>query len=404
MTPGRIKLALAALTGILILAGCSSSSKRGGGYYKDDGPGRNIPANIEAIPDAVPRIETHSNAARRPYSIFGKTYRPLTAEQAFRQEGRASWYGRKFHGKKTASGEVYDMYAMTAAHPTLPIPSYARVTRVKTGRSVIVRVNDRGPFHSSRIIDLSYVAAAKLGLIEPGSGHVIVEAITNRDIAQAQKEGRSFAASGPSQVPRQTARNELPAPAGSVRVNEAAANKPAVAGTLVMASENPPAPALASQSTTASDMPDALAVLSRDSTTDVTTPAVAVAAQAEPIALNTVSTTPAHATSIAPRQLDAREQSLSPQTSASAQITQIPGKSGLFLQFGAFSGHENAVALASRLNRQITQIEHRQARVEAADNLYKVQIGPYPTRTEAVNAAVRIQEHTGKNPTIVAIR
>src|SRR5690606_18247458 len=125
---------------------------------------------------------------------------------------------------------TYDMYSMTAAHPTLPIPSYARVTRVGTGRSVIVRVNDRGPFHSSRIIDLSYVAAAKLDLIGPGSGQVVVEAITNRDIAQAQKEGRSFVASPAQKAPALTARNELPAPSGSIRVQEVGTGSMAATG------------------------------------------------------------------------------------------------------------------------------------------------------------------------------
>ena len=164
---------------LLVLAGCAS---RFGGYYKDDGPGNDIPADIASIPDAVPRIEQHAPANFRPYEVFGVRYVPIAEDQAYRQEGVASWYGRKFHGEKTANGETYDMYAMTAAHPTLPIPSYARVTRVDTGRSVVVRINDRGPFHPGRIIDLSYVAAAKLGLIGPGSGRVIVQAITNADI------------------------------------------------------------------------------------------------------------------------------------------------------------------------------------------------------------------------------
>src|SRR5690606_19414737 len=185
----RMRSALLMLlgTGLLVLAGCSgpggsSTSSKGGGYYKDDGPGSNIPDDIAAIPNATPRLEKHAKANFRPYVVFGKRYVPVSDEKPFRQQGTASWYGRKFHGNKTANGETYDMYAMSAAHPTLPLPSYARVTRASTGKSVIVRINDRGPFHSSRIIDLSYVAAAKLGLIGPGSGQVIVEAITNQDI------------------------------------------------------------------------------------------------------------------------------------------------------------------------------------------------------------------------------
>jgi len=109
--------------------------------------------------------------------VFGKEYVPLAFVQPYRQRGVASWYGKKFHGQRTASGEAYDMYAMSAAHPTLPIPSYARVTRVATGRSVIVRINDRGPFHQGRMIDLSYAAALKLGFAHLGSAEVELESI-----------------------------------------------------------------------------------------------------------------------------------------------------------------------------------------------------------------------------------
>ena len=105
---------------LVVLAGCAS---RSGGYYKDDGPGRDIPADIASIPDAVPRIEQHAPANFRPYEVFGVRYVPIAEDQPYRQEGLASWYGRKFHGEKTANGETYDMYARTAAHPTLPIPS-----------------------------------------------------------------------------------------------------------------------------------------------------------------------------------------------------------------------------------------------------------------------------------------
>jgi len=174
---------------LLLLAGCAGTgplpeektaapeARRPGGYYKDDGPGEKVPDNLASIPDAAPRAEPLNRSANRPYEVFGKRYVPLASVQPFRQRGLASWYGKRFHGQKTSSGEVYDMYAMTAAHPTLPIPSYARVTRLSTGVSVVVRVNDRGPFHAGRIIDLSYAAAYRLGLIGSGSGEVEVEAI-----------------------------------------------------------------------------------------------------------------------------------------------------------------------------------------------------------------------------------
>jgi rare lipoprotein A len=143
----------------------------------DDGPGANPPDNLDAVPDALPRLEPLHRFANRPYTVFGRDYVPATTLTSYRERGLASWYGRKFHAQKTAIGEPYDMYAMTAAHPTLPLPSYARVTNLANGRSVVVRVNDRGPFHPGRIIDLSYAAAYRLGIAQKGSGDVEVESI-----------------------------------------------------------------------------------------------------------------------------------------------------------------------------------------------------------------------------------
>ena len=150
---------------------------RPGGYYLDDGPGANPPDDLDAIPDALPRLEPRHRFANRPDTVFGRDYVPATTLTSYRERGLASWYGRKFHAQKTAIGEPYDMYAMTAAHPTLPLPSYARVTNLANGKSVIVRVNDRGPFHPGRIIDLSYAAAYRLGIAQKGSGEVEVESI-----------------------------------------------------------------------------------------------------------------------------------------------------------------------------------------------------------------------------------
>lgn len=151
--------------------------KRGGGFYKDDGPADDIPDGLEDIPDAEPKWEPLHKPATRPYVVLGKEYIPNTALKPYRARGIASWYGKKFHGQKTSIGQPYDMFAMTAAHPTLALPSYVRVTSLHSGKSVIVRVTDRGPFHADRIIDLSYTAAYKLGLINGGSGQVEVEAI-----------------------------------------------------------------------------------------------------------------------------------------------------------------------------------------------------------------------------------
>jgi peptidoglycan lytic transglycosylase len=180
-----------ALLIIAVLAGCGSAptrepsakapssapAPRGGGYYLDDGPGANPPADIDSIPDAVPRVEPIRSATSRPYVAMGKSYTPMTSLQPYKGRGIATWYGRRYHGKPTASGEVYDMYAMSAAHTILPLPSYARVTNLANGKSVVVRVNDRGPFVDGRIIDLSYSAAHRIGVLAGGSAMVEVEAI-----------------------------------------------------------------------------------------------------------------------------------------------------------------------------------------------------------------------------------
>ncbi|MEO8418731.1 MAG: septal ring lytic transglycosylase RlpA family protein [Methylophilaceae bacterium] len=158
-------------------SGTAAIPPKRGGYYLDDGPGDNPPADIDSIPDAVPRSEMLLARANLPYSALGTRYTPMTAYTPYKERGVASWYGKRYHGQKTSSGEVYDMYSMTGAHTTLPLPSYARVTNTDNGRSVIVRINDRGPFHSDRLIDLSYAAAYKLRLLEKGSGIVEVESI-----------------------------------------------------------------------------------------------------------------------------------------------------------------------------------------------------------------------------------
>ncbi len=203
----------------LFLAGCGTM--RSGGYYADDGPGAHAPSDAElaAIPDAVPRPETVHKRSLRPYRVGFKWYRPLSPRKSYREQGIASWYGRKFHGHKTAIGERYNMYAMTAAHRTLPLPSYVRVTNRRTGQSAIVRVNDRGPFRKNRIIDLSYTAAKKLGVIATGTAPVTVELIKPGKWRQA---GRKTPA--PLQTKTESAssgRNTVPTPAETTVVSKA---------------------------------------------------------------------------------------------------------------------------------------------------------------------------------------
>lgn len=203
----------------------------------DDGPEANPPANLDAVPDAVPRIEPLARGPNNPYSVFGQRYVPDTSGQPYRAQGPASWYGKKYHGKPTSNGERYDMYGMTAAHPTLPIPSYVRVTRVATGKTVVLRINDRGPFLGGRVIDLSYVAAHKLGVLSPGSADVIVERIMPEQIAN----GTALASNAPPARPISSATTtptSLPPPPTTPAAQSNASAAPAVA-TLPLAAAPP---------------------------------------------------------------------------------------------------------------------------------------------------------------------
>ena len=191
LPPRAFRLATAPLL-LAVLAACQTTptapsgpgnvSRLPPGNAQRDGPEAKPPPNLEAVPDAVPQIEAiRTGGPNKPYEIAGHTYVPMTDDRALSEKGLASWYGKKFHGRRTASGESYNMYAMTAAHKTLPIPSYARVRNPANGKEVIVRVNDRGPFSPGRIIDLSYTAALKLGVLN-GVAPVEITRITDDDI------------------------------------------------------------------------------------------------------------------------------------------------------------------------------------------------------------------------------
>ncbi len=172
----RNRLVFWALTaGLLTVGGCASPPTR-------DGPPQRVPAGLERTPDATPRLERiRAGGPNQPYEVGGRRIVPMTQDLPLRERGLASWYGTKYHGRPTSSGEIYDMFAMTAAHRTMPIPSYAVVRNPANGRQVVVRINDRGPFVFERVIDLSYVAALKLGVLSQVST-VVVERITQEDI------------------------------------------------------------------------------------------------------------------------------------------------------------------------------------------------------------------------------
>ncbi|HET8608960.1 MAG TPA: septal ring lytic transglycosylase RlpA family protein [Burkholderiales bacterium] len=326
-----------------VASSANCSSVPGGGYYLDDGPGANPPDDLVDIPNAVPRLEPINLSTSRPYTVLGKTYTPMTQLQPYHERGYASWYGRRYNGKRTSSGEIYDMYAMTAAHPTLPIPSYARVTNVQNHRSVVVRINDRGPFLNGRIIDLSFTAACKLGIIGNGSGLVEVDSII------PGSEPPTYVASADA------------APAAADRSAPSPAN-------------DPPAPASA-------QAPAAVPATARTATT--TSPAAPTA-----VALQTTSNTAA-----VPDAAPAPD-------AAPPQVPVTSDASGVYLQFGAFSSKDNADDFLARLQAQLDSLGH-QLHIHFKDGLYKVHAGPYRSRAQARSAATRISAKLGIKPMVL---
>ena len=184
------------LTGlILLLSACTTlqkSNESKGAYYQDDGPHARIDIQLDDIKDAIPKIEPINNSTKKPYKVFGETYVPMTKIIPFKEKGYASWYGKKYHGNKTSIGETYNMYEMSGAHKTLPLPSYLRVRNLKNNKEVIIRLNDRGPFLKDRIVDLSYAAAYKLDIIEKGSEFVEIELINPEKYSPENLDQSSF--------------------------------------------------------------------------------------------------------------------------------------------------------------------------------------------------------------------
>lgn len=198
---------------LVFFYGCAETTAvRAPVSIRDSAPKK--PVDVTRIPDAVPKVEPRGRAGNASsYVVWGKRYKVMKKSRGFVQRGTASWYGKKFHGRKTANGETYNMYAMTAAHKSLPLPSYVRVKNLANGRSVVVRVNDRGPFHKNRIIDLSYTAAKKLGIVRTGTGRVEVRDISpveqTAPVARSAATPAARATVTPAAVTRKTAPTRL---------------------------------------------------------------------------------------------------------------------------------------------------------------------------------------------------
>jgi len=233
-----------------LLAACAAGPQPTGVSPGRDGPPAKPPAGLMQVPDAQPQVEPlRTGGPNKPYEVLGRSYTPFTHDRPFVQRGLASWYGAKFHGRRTASGERYDMYAMTAAHPTMPLPSYARVRNPANGREVVVRVNDRGPFHPGRIIDLSYTAALRLDLLR-GVAPVEVERITHEAIRNGnwRRDGSPKAgAPTPAQAPEPSATTvpdastDQPGVPPPVAPVQAMAGAPGPGATLATTSKGTPA-------------------------------------------------------------------------------------------------------------------------------------------------------------------
>ena len=347
---------------VLLLAACASGPRGGPSSGRDGGPTQ-PPADLSGLQNADPRIEAirSSGGTAKPYTVLGRSYAPITDDRPYRESGLASWYGTKFHAQSTASGEPYDMYAMTAAHKTLPLPSYVRVRNPANGREAIVRVNDRGPFHDGRIIDLSYAAAYKLDLLR-GVAPVEIERITNEEIRagtwRRDGEAATLVAASPA--------------AGALPANAAASSSVMVPSAMV-------APVVATAPVLAAAQPEVNAL-----------PALA------PLV-----------TAPAPAQMQMQMQ-MQMQTPSSAQSPQpafasdLPS-AGFWVQLGAFSQQGGASGLREEAVRGLPALGS-QLKVFSERGLYRVQAGPFNSREAARDTAEQLRASLQISPMVLERR
>ncbi|MDR6854146.1 septal ring lytic transglycosylase RlpA family protein [Variovorax guangxiensis] len=339
-------LALVAGAVLALLAGCASGPRGGSGTGRD-GADANPPSGLGQVADAEPRVESirGSGGTSKPYVVLGRSYVPITDDRPWRETGLASWYGRKFHAQSTASGEPYDMYAMTAAHKTLPLPSYVRVRNPANGREVIVRVNDRGPFHEDRIIDLSYTAAYKLDLLR-GVAPVEIERITNADIrAGTWRRGDTLLAQAAPGVAPAATPVAVPTESEAVAVAVPAA---------------------------------------------LTSPVVAMP-RAE---VRELGALPPLAPEAAPAPAAADESALRPLSAAT---------SGFWVQLGAFSQRDGVERFQQQVARSLPALAGA-LNVFAERGTYRLQAGPYASRDQARDTAEQVRNGLQLAPMIVERR
>lgn len=417
----KTKLFLQGLTlfALALSAGCSSSNSNG--YYENDGPPGLFQKKI--LPwggsEVKLKVEQPNKWANRPYTVMSKRYYPVTGDKAMNQVGTASWYGKQFHGKKTAIGEVYDMHAMTAAHPTMELPSFAKVTNLENGRSVIVRVNDRGPFLHGRIIDLSYAAAVKLGYQKKGTARVRVERITRRDIAAGR-------------IPSTTADNAVLVASSSKKSTTA----PAQTRTASAAPRQTQTTTYRQSTTQLTQTYEpAPAPVAEQTVTPAAKPAPIPSAQPRAVAANEgtlVSDTTAHNSKYddqvyvtlsipvenaetppeeqTPVQNDAMGALIAQQETAPAQApaevlpSSIPATStgSWSVQIGAYGVQENAKQAAAHAEMMLASVQNAQVRVVDTGKVWKVLSGNFASKDEASQFARTVTQALGSPAFAVA--
>jgi rare lipoprotein A len=391
--------------GVVARSGPAPASER-------DGPEANPPADLAAIPDAEPRIEpVRAGGPNKPYDALGRNYVPFTDDRPFVERGLASWYGKKFQGRRTSSGELYNMYAMTAAHPTLPIPSYARVRNPANGREVVVRINDRGPFHPGRIVDLSYTAALKLDVLR-GVAPVELERITPEDIRSgAWQRGEAVALQA-----QRGAAASMAAQATPEVKTAAVSTSTAVAATSATPKATPTLPT--SAAATVVSAASAATIIATDATVAVASTAVPASAPtavpsamatSTPIAAPIAPPSTAPLTSLPPlpvaemKEATARAAQSETPAAAPALTAYTPAARGYWVQIGAFRERSGAETFQRRVADELGWLAPLLA-IFDDQKLHRLQAGPYPNRGEAGNASQRIGQALQLKPVIVERR
>jgi len=394
-----------------VLAGCASAPR--------DGPPRNPPAGLAQTPDAEPRVEPirAEGGTSRPYTVAGRSYTPLTDDRPLVERGLASWYGQGFHARSTATGEPYDMYAMTAAHRTMPLPSYARVRNPANGREVIVRVNDRGPFRDDRIIDLSYTAALRLDLLR-GVAPVEVERLTNEAIrtgawrrpSDTQLAAASTAVASSRAVASSAQAEAVPVPAAWVQpvaaVPANAAASPSTSAPVPVWRLAQASTAVTSDAAPASAGPELPAAITPAASPPAKPPPRFRNMEVAPLAPMTPAPVPAPPAAAPAATLpgSAAAPGVSPPSAAGAAASASSAiASGVWMQLGAFRERDGAQTLLARVAASQPELAGRLRIVEEA-GAHKVQVGPYATRDAAQAAVGPLRGALGLSPFAVERR